>query len=230
MLTLLTPTRNRPRAFSYLEGFIKRQTFKGDLQWIVVCDGPTPYNYTMGQTVIHRDNSQDDPRQHSICLNYLAAIPHIQGSAVVCLDDDDWYSPDYLTEIADKLTQADLVGVAPARYYHVGSRRFRDLKNTTHCSLAATAFNRAVLPAFSTCCQIRNSPFVDMVLWPHWRDTLGGSALIFDNPPDNPLQVGIKGLNGGGAGLGHDPRSGIKDMHFRQLRQWLGQDADHYIR
>lgn len=222
MITLITPTHARPKAFTLLEGYIARQTYKGPLQWLVVCDaGIDTYRFTMGQEVIARDTSADSPDVHSICYNYLAALPYIKGAAVLCIEDDDWYRPDYLEVMSSALDQASLVGFAPAYYFHVTARRWRNLHNVGHCSLAATGFTTSVLPCFEQCCKVGN-PYIDMILWVHWRGQ--GAWQILTNDFVKPIHVGIKGLPYGisGIGQGHDGTQGTRDI--AQLRRWIGED------
>lgn len=230
MLTLITPTRERSRAFGLLEKYMQRQSYTGALQWLVINDGAEPYRYNMGQQVIIRDKSKDDPATHSIAYNYLAALPHITGNKVLCVEDDDWYSADYLQVMDAALDRADLVGVAPALYYHILARKWRDMKNYEHCSLAATGFTRAVLPTFEQAWRMKGMVYADLFLWAHWKGTLERSALLLPNDERKPSHIGIKGLPWGcrGIGLGHDPTMGVRDGRFAKLKAWLGPDAASY--
>jgi hypothetical protein len=238
LISIITPTHARPKAFQLCEKYMARQTYKGDIQWLVVIDaGINDYNFTMGQQVINRDTSNDVASIHSVNANYLEALPHIKGDKVAFVEDDDWYNKDYLQTLSDALDTVDLAGFASALYYHVTARRWRDMKNTGHCSLAATGITRNALPTFKQACLVPWCKYADMCLWTHHK--LTGTWKILPNEvynpstpnmPPRPIHVGIKGLKDGcpGVGMGHDATAGIRDGNFRVLRQWIGLDVKNY--
>lgn len=231
MITLITPTRNRSKAFGFLEDYISRQTYKGEIQWVVVNDGDEPYKYRLNQEVVIRSRADDNPATHSICYNYRAALPLVRGDKVLCIEDDDFYSPEYIQVMSDALNEHSLVGLAPALYYHVTARKWRNMKNQDHASLASTGFSRDVLPVFEQATKVPNMVYLDLWLWAHWRDTLQKPARLLANPEKKPLQVGLKGLpwGVGGIGLGHDPQVGQRDTaNYTKLKAWLGQDWERY--
>lgn len=227
MITLITPTRERPECFRLLETYIARQTYSGPVQWIVVTDGSLEgYKLTQGQTLIIRDPVDDPADYPSICGNYAAALPYVEGDKILFIEDDDYYRPDYLDLAAGLLDRADLCGFAPARYYNLLSRRWRLLGNKDHCSLAQTGMTRAVLDTFKAATTVPNGVFLDMWIWPHWRDTLGGSALIV---PSTGEHVGIKSAWGTpGYGTGHNVKMGTLDYGLDVFKLWLGDDWVNY--
>lgn len=229
MLTLMTPTVRRPQCFRLLEGYIKDalDVYGRPVQWLVVTDGELDgYSFNLGQTVIVRDRRADPPGRHSICGNYLAALEHVEGDKLLCVEDDDYYSPAYLATMDRELDAADLVGSCPALYYNLMSRHWRIMPNKTYASLAQTGFTREVVGTFKQGCNLGN-PFVDMFLWTHWAGTMAKPFKLIDNPPNNlALHVGIKGAWGEpGIGLGHDPAAGQPDPYGAVLRQWIGLAA-----
>lgn len=237
-LTLITPTRCRPKAFSFLEGYIRRQTFfeaGGSVQWIVVNDSPTgrdQYSYTMGQQVIDRDASKDAGR-HSLVCNYEAALPHIQHEHILFIEDDDYYAPTYLSIMWYALEKSPLAGVCPSWYYHVAGRRWRSLRNYENAALACTGITAEVLPVFKQALAIPGIVFLDSWLWAHWAGTLGMDREIVTNcyrVQGQPLQVGIKGLTHGirGVGIGHQATIGYPDPDFQKLKTWLPDDWRNY--
>jgi hypothetical protein len=229
MLTVLTTSTRRPRQFALLEGYMARQTRQPD-QWIVCGEDLTGYSFSRGQEVIVRE--PDGPSElHSLCLNCLAALPHVRGRKLVICEDDDWYRPDYLAVMDEALDRAELVGQAPAYYWHVPARRWRNMRNKEHASLAQTGLASSVFEAFRTCLLNKAvGPWVDMMLWAHWPGTLQGSSLILPNPEARPYMVGMKGIPWGlrGAGLGHDPSPGIRDLGLVKLKRWIGPDWKNY--
>lgn len=221
MLTLLTPTRNRRIAFSLLESYIARQSYR-DFQWIVVNDGTESYDYTQGQEVVTRFPKPGEP--HSLCANLLAGIPCVRGSAVVIVEDDDWLAPTYLSKMAELLGEADLAGFAPAHYYNLCTRRLRILRNERHCSLGQSGMRLATLPLLAEICR-EGRPSVDLQLWRRWS----GSRKVCR---DAKVHVGIKCMPGErGIGSGHRSPRGTLDSSFRILRRLIGEfDSEPYVR
>lgn len=216
-ITLLTPTNNRPKCFSQLEKYIAHQDYTGQLQWIVCCDGNAKdYHFSKGQKVLCRDPSQD---QHpSICENMLAMIPHVEGEYVFIVEDDDMYSPCYLSQQITFLEKYDMVGLVPALYYHVPARKYRIMDNTSHTALACTGFRRSIIETVEWCCK-QGTHFIDTLLWarPNINKTLVQSNL------QQPIYVGLKGIEQQGYGFGHDPNRGKGDYTLKVFKQWLGK-------
>ncbi len=115
-----------------------RQTLQPD-QWLVCGEDLEGYEFHQGQEVIERKPELSE--LHSICMNCLEAMKHVKGDKLFVVDDDDWIRDDYLAVMDSALDMADLVGAsAPAFYFHVGSRKWRNMKNHAHCSLGQTGF------------------------------------------------------------------------------------------
>ena len=224
MLTLLTPTKNRPQHFARLEECVKAQRDAPPYRWIVVNDGSEPYAYNMGQEVILRDPSGD--KRHSLCENLLAGLSLAETSPLsaklLIIEDDDYYAPDYLAVMARYLDVVPLAGLVPARYYHTVSRRFRVLHNYHYASLASTGMRRAVWEVLRLGCRI-GQPFVDGFLWTHWASTLQQPAGLFTAR----LHVGLK--DGSGIGIGHDATLGEPDPDGKVLHSWIGDSANDYL-
>ncbi len=225
MITLITPTRNRPIPFGLAEQWIARQTYKGDLQWIVVNDGTVKYEYTMDQTVIHRSAGIHEG-QGSLAYNLLAALPYVHGDKVVIFEDDDWVHPRYLDmvdTVMDPVKGPHLIGLTPSRHYNLKHRKYR-INRTQHCNLGSTSMTRAVLPFLRKVLLAKADAGVftiDMTLW-KWQ----GRTQKLDNEP--VYHVGLKGLPGEpGLGVGHKD-IGIPDKDLDVLRQWIGEDVKHY--
>lgn len=210
MLTLVTPTDGRPEAFALLEGWIAAQDWPEAFQWIVAGRNLDGYQFRCNQTIVVPGERKG---VHPLNRNLLAALEHVEGDAVLIVEDDDWYAPSYLRTMAGLLDRADLVGITPARYYHARARRFRQHANTEHASLAQTGLRLAALPALAEACRGR-SPFLDRVLW---RD-FAGSKRLEDRPG---LHVSVKGLPGtAGIGTGHHADMGQPDPDGRTARLW----------
>ncbi len=226
MLTLLTATGCRPAAFALLERMMLAQTYAGPVRWVIVDDGEQPQPVTFereGWTLdIVRPEPFWRPGANTQARNLLAGLESIHRSArLLIIEDDDHYASDWLETCNEMLDRATLVGEIRARYYNVPSRVARQLNNTQHASLCATAMRDGAIEAFRRVCR-PGCQFIDIELWRAYRDRL----LFTGN-----RVVGIKGLPGrGGIGMGHRSGfNGTKDPDGSILRQWVGQHAEWYL-
>lgn len=219
MLTLITCTGGRPEAFALCERWMNRQTWRGEIQWIVVDDGPENTEVTMGQTVV-RPQPRWRPGEITLARNLLAAIPLVRGEKALFIEDDDWYAPGYIERMSVALDAAPLAGEAPARYYNVATRQYKNCGNTGHASLCQTGLRAELLPSLQRICR-RGGKFIDLALWREHREKYLFHA---------PYSVGIKGLPGrAGIGIGHRPKPGwAHDPGLAVLRSWIGGDAAAY--
>jgi hypothetical protein len=121
------------------------------------------------------------------------------------------------------LERFDLVGESCARYYQIGTGRYKQLANSQHSSLCSTAMKGPALELFRRVCQ-RADKFLDLSLWQRFAGTRSLRS--------TQMVVGIKGLPGRpGIGAGHKPEfSGQVDEDGSILRQWTGANHDLYER
>lgn len=224
-ITLVTTTRNRAFCFGLLERWMDRQSVKWD-QWLVINDGAEEYSYTMGQEVVLRDPSSDT--MPSICENWLAGLPLVRGDVVLCIEDDDWYHPDYIATMAGLLEGVDLAGVSHDVYWKFVSRKFLRMHNATHASLACTGFRSKLVPEVAFICRAFKDIFIDMILWQHIH-TIGGTWKLIPQPlaSGQMYHVGMKNMPGAtGLGMGHtNPDQGSSDPTFANLEKWVGPEA-----
>jgi glycosyltransferase involved in cell wall biosynthesis len=200
---------------------MERQTFTGEIQWIVVDDGQESTEATKGQIVV-RPQPRWQPGQITLARNILAALPLAIHDKIVFIEDDDWYGPEYLARMAEALDHGcQIVGDVPARYYHVGSRLFREIGNRAHASLCQTGIRGDLISVLEELCD-REEKFLDIGLF------RSGHQPYFIRSEQS---VGIKGLPGRrGIGIGHRP-SGAQwkpDPNLAVLRSWIGSDAALY--
>lgn len=225
MISLLTPTRNRPKQFALLTQYLSQQTLQG-FQWIVVCDDDTGYNKPPNAVWIERKHTEG---QVSLCQNLLTGLPHCTGDQLFIIEDDEIYFPRYLETMSEWLKSHDLVGEGEAHYYNLAHREYRVHVNKEHASLCQTAMKACVIPFFVSIiesCQARNDPFLDMDLWGDYR----GSKKVY---PYENLVLSPKGWTGGewgepGLGSGHKPNSGRFDIEKKVFYKWFGDYARHY--
>lgn len=220
-LTLLTTTGARYEAWEICEILMSRQTFKGSVRWVVVDDGKVP--------------QQINFKKHNWKIEVLRPIPYWKhgmntqsrnlltglnvignNERLVIIEDDDWYSPKYLSEIDKWLNSSDLVGEAKARYFNVSTGMGKKLSNINHSSLCSTALKGNAIEILRICSN-NNFQYIDIELWKSFR----GNKRLYNSE----MVVGIKGLPGRhGIGAGHKPNFGIPI----ELKNWIGNDIDLY--
>lgn len=225
-LQLLTATGARPEAFALCHRWMQAQTYTGKVLWIVVDDGQTPSRLSMmpdnWEQVVIRPKTLWQPGQNTQARNLLAGLDVcIKNDPLAIIEDDDYYSPDWLNCVTNNLASADLVGECRARYYNIVLKRGRQLSNTKHASLCSTAMSGNAIKAFRKACESRTK-FIDLALW---KSNM--SKRLFSG---NHV-VGIKGLPGrGGIGMGHrDDFTGKHDADGSLLHEWIGDDARYYL-
>jgi len=252
MITAITPTGDRPLAMSLCERWMTNQTVKPD-QWIVVDDGKAPIVPTVPMEYVRREPRAGDPK-HTLAINLLQAIPLIKGDKILIIEDDEYYAPNYVEEMAKHLDGSKIAGITQNRYYHLPTGGYYMMHNKGHASLAQTAFSSAFIPTFTGA--VNASMFVDFLdirMWRMAKQSLnrqvkfGSRALTTrsrDNHPlqkgeialfsdsDRPLYVGIKGLPGrNGIGMGHNPGMYLnRDAGGRPvLKQWMPDNYQTYM-
>jgi len=227
-LTLITPTSDRPVAFELCERWMRRalERFEGEVQWIVADDGKTPVTCTLGQEHVRRPHAGD--KKSSFLGNLHAALEKVRYEKVLFIEDDDWYSADYLTKMSRWLDDAEICGEGRARYYHLPTRRYRLCPNGDHASLCQTGLRGELIPWMLKHIAQHKSTFIDVHLWKS-----GARERKRTLQPQTTLSVGMKGLPGtGGIGVGHRlGRRSRCDSDGAVLRSWiLEEDVAAYSR
>lgn len=213
-VTLITPTGDRPVSFALCEHWMRRQTYRGPVQWIVTDDGSVPTTVTAGQEY-HRL----PPRKgntHTLPRNLRHALARVRHDKLLIIEDDDWYAADYVEKQVARLDVAPMVGASFARYYWPRLARFREFPDHPHASLCRTGIRREHFGDLLRCTDGNQS--VDLRLW----DTVPGRR--FD---DEILCISPKGMPGRPSG-GGDPDDGRPDSDLSVLRRWIGEDLDLY--
>jgi hypothetical protein len=223
MLTLLTPTGERPRAFTICQRLMLEQTYRGPVRWVVVDDGKFANSSWTLQSGWKFDlvrpekdklwDGKTNTQRSNLSLGLAAIGP---DERVVIIEDDDYYGPSYLSAVAEWLELDDLVGECQARYYNIQTRRFHQCGNKNHASLCSTAMRGAALKVFRDIINGQQlHEYIDIALWQGHNGKLYPAQHV----------VGIKGLPGRrGIGVGHTPDFGKPDSGSAMLREWVGQE------
>jgi len=223
MITAITPTGDRPLAFSLCRRWMEQQTKSPD-QWIIVDDGITPMaKIPLAANYVRREPRENDPK-YTLADNLKAAIPHIRGDKILIIEDDEYYSPGYVAAMAAQLGKFEVAGMGRSRYYHLPTGGYLIIGNMRHASLAQTGFMRSFIPEFRKVL-IPGKLYIDFAIWKAARS----KHVFLDSPP---LYVGIKGLPGRpGIGRGHDPKiyRGRTDPGRKILKQWISKDYQVYL-
>jgi glycosyltransferase involved in cell wall biosynthesis len=201
------------------------ERFDGEIQWVVSDDGQSPAPCTMGQDHIRNKPAAD--RKSSFLQNLLAGLKHARHDRILFIEDDDWYSPDYLRVMANWLSDAEIAGESRALYYHVPTRRYKVCGNTDHASLCQTGVRGEIAEWMGDHIQKHWRSFIDVHTW-----KTGARSKRKFLSPKTTLSVGIKGLPGtSGIGMGH--RLGGRnhmDWDGSVLQQWTNcEDARTYF-
>lgn len=221
MLTLLTATGARPEAWAICERLMARQTYAGPVRWVIVDDGPVAQPVTFqraGWTLeVVRPQPYWEAGQNTQARNLAAGLEAIgPDESVVVVEDDDYYAPGYLADMARWLERRPLVGEMRARYYNIATGRGREMGNVRHASLCSTGVRAEGLRAFRAAVA-KADKFIDLTLWRSLPGRLYSTRHV----------VGIKGMPGrGGIGCGHHDDFGGNV----RLRDWIGEDAALYGR
>lgn len=221
-ITLVTPTCDRPEAFALCEQWMKRQTVPYH-QWIVLDDGLTPTNCTMGQTHLCYGGTRGRGSLANKLKLLFSDIGAITGDAVAIIEDDDWYAPNYLELAMSRFQDYELIGEGYALYYNVRRRWWHMHTNKEHASLCQSLFTRSVFPAFRECLN-DPCPFIDVRLW-----KLPVKKKLYMPEADKHSLVGIKGLYPG-YGIGHNRPLENLDPQFAKIKKVIGPEADHYAK
>jgi hypothetical protein len=227
MMTLITTTGTRPEAFGLCQKWMKAQTYKGAVRWIIVDDGqeaqPIKFRRSGWTLDVVRPEPFWEPGQNTQARNLRCALDRVNpDDKVLIIEDDDYYAPTWIEQVDAALEKAELVGETRARYYNIRTKIYRQLENKGHASLCATGMRGAAVETLRSVCR-PSIQFIDLLLW-----QAHSSKYLFDGH----LTVGIKGLPGrGGIGMGHDKKfTGYSDHSGKILQEWVGNAAKDYER
>lgn len=235
MLTLVTATSDRPEAFALCQKWIARQVDAPEYQWIVVDDGKKPAKCKMGQHHFAIPTEPDPLKsfKRNTLIGLDMAIAH-GATRILFIEDDPWYSPDYLKVMDSRLGRESrqrsklIVGEAHCRDYHVRARRFRICTNSSHASLCQTGIHADIAKVMMDILAKYPGADADRALWNCQSIGPQGRSLA----AESRHCVNIKGMPGKTGLIGHDVNSyrfGSRDIDWKVLKEWIGpEDAKAY--
>lgn len=237
MIALITPTGARERQIKLCTAFMREQNYKGDVLWVIIDDSlPITTNDIDGfnenwRIVKIYPEEKWMVGKNTQARNLRLGIEEVKKynvEAVFIIEDDDYYSSQYLRVMMEKLQGYHLVGEVPTIYYNVIRRAWRYMKNTKHSSLFQTAFTPELLPLFEKSCSIDSLKFIDLKFYLAVSNERKYKINLFSH---ENLAIGIKGLPGRmGIGVGHnDHLNLIPDPDWGQLKKLIGNDYMYYL-
>jgi hypothetical protein len=234
VITVITPTGDRPDALDRLSFYLARQTIFPNY-WVVSDDGKEAYKPiqpTMLHTIYNKRPSADNKAKSFTgnLLNCIALIPE-ETTHVIIMEDDDWYHPKYIDITMRRFngTHYRLIGQNKTIYYQVDKCAWRQNGNKDRASLCETSLTMDLIPSLKKMCDLkRQSAFVDQRIWAYAKKAKIPHFLF----ADKRYVIGIKGMPGRrGIGIGHRSTSYRKDPYYEYLAKLIGQeDANWYKR
>jgi hypothetical protein len=211
---------------------MKRQTYTGEVAWIIVDDAIPVSTDCVNSDFRGWDIIKVYPKpswsmgQNTQARNIAAGIQTLVNKyskeeieAIFIIEDDDYYRPIYLERMMFHFNGFDLLGEMKTIYYNVQWRRYITNNNTAHASLFQTAFTYNVIPLIQECLAHK---FIDCTLWPK----VAKRHLFYEND----LAIGMKGMPGrGGIGAGHSKAMNmLNDPNMNYLKAFIGEDYKLY--
>ena len=233
MIAVVTPTRNRTQAIRLLARWLRQQTVQPDI-WIVVDDGEEGIVFEEPMTyLIKRVRGSNEPA-HSLCLNLRQALPYMVADKILICEDDEYYAPTYIEEMARRLDLSPAVGIGYSKYYNLKLKSAFTHGNMLHASLAQTSFRRELIGEFIRSMADPKDNFIDIKFWKAIR----GRGLIWRDGDHydgaaGAQYVGMKGMPGfPGIGFGHKSMPQYaRDLSLECLRRWIRpEDVEAYVK
>ncbi len=225
-ITVITPTRDRPAGFLLCRDWMRRQTCRDDIDWIVVDDGDTPvgahnleYRYFRGPTSDKKFTNFD---------NVLFGLEQANGQVVMYIEDDDWISPNYVKNMVDNVQGCVAAALCGSLIYHIGYQRYvdhriskKESRDRMRCLSSFCVSGQGIDMLKETCkeASLVDDPLIDMRFW----RLVSASGLTFNVFEDFDI-VKIKGIPGRSITWKHGANVGTRDPDEEYLRSLIGDD------
>jgi len=236
MIALITPTGGRPKQIELCAKFMKYQDYEGEVLWIVIDDCEPITTGFIGddfkdnwQVLLIYPKDKWIKGMNTQAKNLLIGLEIIEKrevEAVFIIEDDDYYCPQYLSTMMEKMKGFEVAGQMCTVYYNPIFRGWMRNANWKHASLFQVAFTPNMIPTFKKSC-LNKRAFIDMSFFRSMAGT-DHKVNLFNG---KDLAIGIKGLPGRtGIGMGH--RAEVKmyrDLEFVKLKELIGDDYMYYL-
>jgi len=157
----------------------------------------------LGEIVVSHVHAPPENSGYDITKRYKWGYDQLRNQGIemiACMENDDWYSPDYLLYMYEQYQAArkpDLFGIDYTYYYHLPMGFYFKYLHPGRASMMCTCLK----PDIELNWPADNWRFVDMWLWSHNEKWPMNMKLI---SPDKVLAIGMKGHGEGVAGgTGH---------------------------
>lgn len=232
MISLITATGDRHEAMKLCARWMRQQTYRGDVEWIIVDDGhmttahvDMPRSWNIKTTKLP---GQDTPAK-SMAMNLLTGLSLSTGDPLFFIEDDDYYKPTYIEHVMDKMGDNDIIGQIELYYYNVAQQKYRPAR-CKGAALSMTACSRRLYHHLIEIVRLaykEDRMDIDGRLWKLAYLSPDAKIKHYD---DELLAVGIKGLPGRkGASLIHRScRNFVQDTNYAMLKAWIGEDYQAY--
>lgn len=224
MIYIITPTCDRPVQLGFCIELMSRQTYTGDVTWIIADNSKESINIPQikNWNIVHKKLQYTSSNSQG--SNLIAALGECDPEKkIIVIEDDDFYHHDWLNFISAKLDNHHIAGEIRAKYYNLKNSTYKIHSNKKHSSLCSTGIcgNDAYLSLLNIC--KHNHRFIDIHFWHNFK---GSKNLFAGN-----YVVGIKGMAGkSGIGMGHRGMLPNIDQDHTILKQWVGDEwAEKYI-
>lgn len=243
MIALITPTGARAKQIQLCAQWMKAQTYTGDVLWVIVDDAEQKTTNFINNDFRERwiiEKVYPVPHwkkgQNTQKRNLLAAVQEIKNYGdidyVFIIEDDDYYSPQYLETMLQRVKGYAASAQTKTIYVHMPDFASKQFSNTKHGSLFETVFSIDVLNVFENTLKKGSEKFIDIYFW---KNLLGNSKFtvnLFDE--EKRLAVGIKGMGGrDGVGSGHDMLVRKQQLtrieRIMQFKNLIGMDYLEYL-
>lgn len=230
MIDIITPSGDRPLQFSLCVEWMKRQTFTGPINWIIVDDSVEHYSIPKmpdNWTVTHIKKEKDPNIKNSTqAINIMCAIDHLKYDNIVMVEDDDYYSPEWLEVCYNSLKTHSLIGRDNIIFYNMYTKSYWDksYKGFDTNAMAQTALRSSLIPNLKNACLLDMDP-TGMVDHNLWKSVDKNDKILLERGPVEYV-VGIKGLPGR-AGMSNKHKQMLinSDNNFQALKSIIGIDA-----
>lgn len=232
MIALITMTGARPDQFELCARWMENQTYKGNVTWIIVDDAeprttdcvPAGFNgwdiRKIYPTPSWVEGQNTQCRNLLAGLNELDKIPDVEACLII--EDDDYYKPQYISEMVKRMGSYDVIGETHTIYYNVNNRTYVRNNNSYHASLFQVGFHPRVTELIKESCYIKTHDYIDLRIFQLVKNV--GLFRAGD------LAIGMKGIPGrGGIDVGH-VMQGIDDFEMKKLHEFVGKDFRTYIK